>query len=162
MQIMKIKSMYLMVLTLVTLAFVGCSKDDDPKPVNFKDHDITATITVSKEFKKAEDDYFNLSISGGKENGTFVDWDINGTKVTDDIIQLGTDDFDGGKTIVLKSLEKFQFGSLKFGGFEFGSTPYTVTWKIEDNGKVVDEGSKVIIKDADPQFLKMVSFNEVD
>jgi|SRR5690606_33361676 len=31
MQIMKIKSMYLMVLTLVTLAFVGCSKDkDDP------------------------------------------------------------------------------------------------------------------------------------
>lgn len=29
MQIMKIKSMYLMVLTLVTLAFVGCSKDKD-------------------------------------------------------------------------------------------------------------------------------------
>ncbi|MDF2477188.1 MAG: hypothetical protein K0S24_2671 [Sphingobacterium sp.] len=29
MQIMKIKSMYLMVLTLVTLAFVGCSKDED-------------------------------------------------------------------------------------------------------------------------------------
>lgn len=156
------KLMYAVILALVTFAFVGCSKDDDPKPVTFKDHNVTATISLSKEFKKAESDYFNLTISGGKENGTFVDWDINGTKVTDDIIKLGTDDFDGGKTIVLKSLEKFQFGSLSFGGFEFGSTPYTVTWKIEDNGKVIDEGSKVIVKDADPQFLKMVSFNEVN
>ncbi|WP_293947048.1 MULTISPECIES: hypothetical protein [unclassified Sphingobacterium] len=159
---MKMKLMYAMVLALVTFAFVGCSKDDDPKPVNFKDHNVTATISLSKEFKKAENDYFNLTITGGKENGTFVDWDINGTKVTDDIIKLGTDDFDGGKTIVLKSLEKFQIGSLNFGGFEFGSTPYTVTWKVEDNGKVVDEGSKVIVKDADPQFLKMISFNEVN
>ncbi len=159
---MKMKLTYAAVLGLISLAIVGCSKDDDPKPVNFKDHNVTATITLSKEFKKAEQDNFSVTISGGKENGTFVDWDVNGTKRTDDIVHLGTDDFDGGKTIVLKSLEKFQFGTLDFGGFEFGNTPYTVTWKIEDNGKVLDEGSKVVVKDADPKFLKMFSFNEID
>ncbi len=162
MQIMKIKSMYLMVLTLVTLAFVGCSKDDDPKPVNFKDHDITATITVSKEFKKAENDNFEVSISGMKTNSVFVDWNVNGVKVTDDFVKLGTDDFNGGKTVIFKSLEKFQVGDLTMSGFKFGATPFTVTWKIEDNGKVVEEGSKVIVKGADPNFLKVFRFSEVE
>lgn len=159
---MKMKLMYAMVLTLVAFAFIGCSKDDDPKPVNFKDHDITATITVSKEFKKAENDKFDVSISGMKTNSVFVDWNVNGVKVTDDIVRLGTDDFNGGKTVIFKSLEKFQVGDLTIGGFEFGATPYTVTWKIEDNGKVVEEGSKVIVKDADPQFLKIFTFSEVE
>lgn len=152
---MKKTSFLLAVATSGVLLLNSCSKNKDTTPTN---KHIKATITLSSEFKKAEGDYFDVTISGNDQNAHFTDWNVNGVKKTGTSVTIGTDDFNGGKTIVLESVSDVFSGGIEFGGFEYGNTPFTVTWKIEVGNAVKDEGSEKIVKDRDPVFSKSVSF----
>ncbi|ANH82488.1 hypothetical protein A8C56_17280 [Niabella ginsenosidivorans] len=152
---MKKTSFLLAVATSGILLFNSCSKNKDTTPAN---KHVKATITLTSEFKKAEGDYFSVTISGNDQNAHFTDWNVNGVKKTGVSVEVGTDDFNGGKTIVLESLSDVFSGGIEFGGFENANTPFTVSWKIEVGNTVKDEGSEKIVKNQDPVFSKAVSF----
>ncbi|NRF37884.1 hypothetical protein [Pedobacter foliorum] len=153
---MKIKKNVMMLacgMIALTVLF-SCKKKDGDSPSSDKKAKIT--ITLSSEFKKAESDKFDVTLVASKGNGTTVDWNVNGVLVKGASLNLGTDDFNGGKTIVIESASGFYTGALNIGGFEFGATPFTVTYKVEVNGKLIDEGSQRIVKDRDPIFTKTI------
>lgn len=77
---MKIKSMYLMVLTLVTLAFVGCSKDKD-EPIQ-TGGSIDAAVGTYKG---------KIEIIGGKEVFNQI---LVVTKVSDNKIKVSAQNAD--------------------------------------------------------------------
>lgn len=144
---------------LTVLILPGCSKDknDDNIPSLSKDK-VRATITLSKEFLKAEGDVFSTTVSGIiNTTGTYTDWNVNGQKKTGTSIEIGTDDFNGGKTIVIESVSEVVNGSISLSGFESGTTPFTVTYKIEKGSKILDEGTAKIVVDQDPLFIKNIS-----
>ncbi|TKC09069.1 hypothetical protein [Pedobacter frigoris] len=138
-------------LTALTVLF-SCKKKDDNSPSSGKKAKIT--LTLSSDFKKAEGDYFDVTLAASKTNGSTVDWKVDGVLVKGASLNLGTDNFNGGKTIVIESADSFYAGALNIGGFEFGATPFTVTYKVEVDGKVINEGSERIVKDRDPIFAK--------
>ncbi|MGE8241532.1 MAG: hypothetical protein ACN6PD_02405, partial [Sphingobacterium sp.] len=76
---MKIKSMYLMVLTLVTLAFVGCSKDKDEPQTGGS---IDAAVGTYKG---------KIEIIGGKEVFNQI---LVVTKVSDNKIKVSAQNAD--------------------------------------------------------------------
>lgn len=133
----------------------SCSKDDKPGlPSNNKKAKLT--FTVSGEFHKAEGDDFEVTVGAGDKNGSFIDWMVNGVKKTGTVVSTGTDDFNGGKTIVIESASDFFSGNVDFGGFEHGNTPFTVTWKIDVNGSTIEQGTQLVVKDMSPVFSKSV------
>lgn len=140
---------------LLLTVLYSCSKDDKPGlPSNNKKAKLT--FTVSNEFHKAEGDDFEVSVGAGDKTGDFIDWMVGGVKKTGTVVSVGTDDFNGGKTIVIESASDFFSGSVDFGGFEHGITPFTVTWKIEVNGNTIEQGTQRVVKDMSPSFSKSV------
>lgn len=137
---------FLMVLT-------GCSKKDNPSNTSKK---AKVTITLSGTFSKAEGDYFNATVAASTVNGTTIDWIVNGVRKTGTVVTVGTDDFNGGKTITLESASDFYTGAVKMGGFELGTTPYSVTYKVELNGDIKDQGTETLVKGREPVFSKDV------
>lgn len=135
------------------LLFTGCSKKDSPGNTGKK---AKVTITLSNTFSKAEGDYFDATVTASTTSGTTVDWIVNGTRKTGTAITVGTDDFNGGKTIILESASEFYTGLVALGGFEFGTTPYSVSYKVEVNGTVKDQGTQTVVKNQDPIFAKNI------
>ncbi len=135
------------------LALTGCSKKDNPGSSGKK---AKVTITLSNTFSKAEGDYFTATVTANTSSGTTIDWMVNGTRKTGTAITVGTDDFNGGKTITLESASDFYVGLVKMGGFEFGATPYSVTYKVEVDGSVKDQGNETLVKNQDPLFSKNI------
>ncbi len=117
------------------------------------------TITLSGTFSKAEGDYFNATVTASTLNGTTIDWMVNGVRKTGTVITVGTDDFNGGKTITLESASDFYTGAVKLGGFEFGTTPYSVSYKVELNGAVKDQGNETLVKGGNLFFQKIYNYN---
>lgn len=142
-------------LTLIAaiLLLTGCSKKDSPGNSGKK---AKVTITLSNTFSKAEGDYFTATVTANTSSGTTVDWIVNGNRKTGTAITVGTDDFNGGNTITLETTSDFYVGLVKMGGFEFGATPYSVTYKVEVNGSVKDQGNATIVKNQDPLFSKNI------
>ncbi|WP_449436090.1 hypothetical protein [Pedobacter steynii] len=154
---MKIKKNVMMLacgIAALTILFSCKKKDGGDGPSSGKKAKIT--LTLSSDFKKAESDKFDVTLVASKTNGSTVDWNVDGVLVKGASLNLGTDNFNGGKTIVIESADSFYTGALIFGGFEFGATPFTVTYKVEVNGKVIDQGSERIVKDRDPIFTKTI------
>lgn len=142
------KSLLATVLALFCFIFVGCSSGDDAPAPSGKNAKIT--FSVSEQFSKAEGDYFKLDVSGGLADGTFIDWKINGETEVGVLATVNSDDVDGGKDIIIESAESFYSGHLSIGGFEFGETPFTITYKIEVNGNIIDEQTVELEKDDEP------------
>jgi len=88
MQIMKIKSMYLMVLTLVTLAFVGCSKDKD-EPIQ-TGGSIDAAVGTYKG-----------SLDLSNTTGPMFDKTLTVTKISDNTLKVEI----GDKTLKIPAKE---------------------------------------------------------
>ncbi|MGE9313026.1 hypothetical protein ACLOAU_15365 [Niabella sp. CJ426] len=141
-----------LILLATILVLAGCSKKSDGPGSTGKKAKVT--ITVSNTFSKAEGDYFNATVTASTSTGTTIDWTVNGTRKTGTAITVGTDDFNGGKTIILESSSEFYTGLVKMGGFEMGATPYSVSYKVEVNGSVKDQGNQTIVKNQDPIFTK--------
>jgi hypothetical protein len=138
---------------LATISILaGCSKNSDGPGSAVKKAKVT--ITLSNTFSKAEGDYFNAIVTASTSTGTTIDWTVNGTRKTGAAITVGTDDFNGGKTVILESSGDFYTGAVKMGGFEMGATPYSVSYKVEVNGSVKDQGNETIVKNQDPIFTK--------
>lgn len=140
-------------LPALLLIFAGCSKKDTPGTQGKK---AKVTITLSNTFSKAEGDYFDATVTASTTGGTTVDWIVNGTRKTGTAITVGTDDFNGGKTITLESASDFYAGLVTLGGFELGTTPYSVSYKVEVNGAVKDQGTQTVVKNQDPIFAKNI------
>jgi len=154
---MKIKKNVMMLvcgMAVLTLLFSCKKKDGGNAPSSDKKAKIT--LTLSSEFKKAEQDKFDVTLVASKSDGTTIDWNVDGVLVRGASLNLGTDNFNGGKQIVIESASGFYTGALIIGGFEYGLTPFTVKYKVEVNGKVIDEGSERIVKDRDPIFTKTI------
>ncbi|RQO76495.1 hypothetical protein DBR40_11350 [Pedobacter sp. KBW01] len=152
MKIQRKITQFALAMIAVTLLFSCKKKSDDPAANGGKKAKIT--ITLSGDFKKAEGDYFDVDVAGGRTDASSIDWLVNGVTKKGTVITVGTDDFNGGKTIVLESASNFFAGSVQFGGFEFGATPFTVDYKIEVDGKVIDQGTERIVKDRSPIYTK--------
>ncbi|MBZ4190019.1 hypothetical protein [Niabella beijingensis] len=155
MKVFKILLFSGLLLTLLN----SCSKDDKPGlPSN--NNKAKLTFTVSNTFHKAEGDDFEVSVGAGDKKGNFIDWMVNGAKKTGTVVLVGTDDFNGGKTIVIESASNFFSGNVHFGGFEGAATPFTVTWKIEVNGSTIEEGTQRVVKDMSPSFSRSFELGE--
>ena len=141
-------------LTLLAalLMLTSCSKKNDSPGSSGKKAKVT--ITLSSTFSKAEGDYFNTTVTANTSSGATVDWMVNGIRKTGTAITVGTDDFTGGNTLILESASDFYTGLVKMGGFEMGATPYSVSYKVEVNGSVKDQGNETIVKNQDPVFTK--------
>lgn len=137
---------------LAILALASCGKKNSGIPGLTK-KSAKLTFTISSTFLKSERDYFDVTVSGAN-SGSHIAWKVNGVKQTGVNVTVGTDDFNGGKTIILESDGTFDAGQVNFSGFEFGNTPFTVKWKIEVDNVTKDEGEKLIVKDQDPIFSK--------
>lgn len=154
---MKNKFFKLGVASIALFIFSGCKKGDStdtPVTGTTKRH-AKIVFTISNTFSKTEGDYFDVTVSGANGNSTIA-WIVNGTKKTGVNVSAGTDDFNGGKTITLESDGNYDWGKVSFGGFEYGATPFNVTWKIEVDNVVKDSGNEKIIKGREPVFSKTV------
>lgn len=152
---MKIQKKSLLMAGMLALTVLfSCKKKSDDPTGGTEGKKAKITISLSSEFKKAESDKFDVTVVGANATGTTIDWLVDGVTKKGSAITVGTDDFNGGKTIVIESASSFYAGNLSFGGFEFGATPFTVNYKIEVNGKIIDQGTERIVKDRDPLFIK--------
>lgn len=137
---------------LAILALTSCGKKNSGIPGLTK-RSAKLTFTVSSTFLKSEGDDFDVSVSGAN-NSNYIAWKVNGVKKTGVNVVVGTDDFNGGKTIILESDGTFDVGQVNFNGFEFGNTPFTVKWKIEVDNVTKEEGEQLIVKGQNPIFNK--------
>jgi len=155
---MKVKILNTLLLGMILtslMVFMGCSKDKDEATPDMRAGKVNATITVSDEFVKADGYSFTVLASGATSiSGGFTDWLVNGEKRTGTMIELGTDDFAGGKTITLESTKGVISGLISIQG-QAGAVPYTVSYKIEKGDEVRGEGTNEKIQQGqDPIFMK--------
>ncbi|RYD99245.1 MAG: hypothetical protein EOP54_04855 [Sphingobacteriales bacterium] len=109
------------------------------------------TFSVSSAFNKAEGDDFSLSVGAATFDGSYVDWTVDGTTERGTIVSVTSDYVNGGKSnVVVASAQKFNTGSVSISSFNISGAPFTVSYKVEVDGKVVDEKSVEIAHDSDP------------
>lgn len=152
MQIMKIKSMYLMVLTLVTLAFVGCSKDDDNTVPTDNKGALKVTVTA-KGYTGEDGSTMSANVIGSNASEPTL-WKVNGAAGTSgqSIYDLNREYFAGGKTAVFESASPYLAATVSISAHAY-SKPFTLVYKIEQGGKVIVDQSKEIIPNATPTVL---------
>lgn len=137
---MKMKLMYAVILALVTFAFVGCSKDDDNTPSDGKGR-VKLTVTTSSSFDKAKGANIQVSVGSHDGNANPQKWKINGQELAAKTVYIySEDDFQGGKTYTFESVDSYLGASAQITALTTG-TAYTLTYKIEEGGKVHDEGT---------------------
>lgn len=152
---MKIKSMYLMVLTLVTLAFVGCSKDDDNTVPTDNKGALKVTVTTSSSFSV---DGGEVSVSCGSMGGDAKPqtWTVNGAAGTvgQVLYSVEKEYFQAGKTAVLESPANYLTASVNISAFTI-KQPFTLTYKVEQGGKVIVEKSQEIKSGVTPVSVSL-------
>lgn len=135
------------ILLLSATLFSSCKKTVDT--ITGKNAKIT--FSVSNAFNKAEGDDFSLNVGGATFDGSSVDWTVDGTTEKGTIVSVTSDYVNGGKSnVVVASVQKFNTGSVSISSFNIGGAPFTVSYKVEVDGKVVDEKSVEIANDSDP------------
>lgn len=136
---MKMKMMYAMVLAFVMVAFVGCSKDDDG-PSGGKGK-VKLTVTTSSSFDKANGANIQVSVGSHDGNANPQKWKVNGQELPAKTVYIySEDDFQGGKTFTFESVDSYLGANVAITALTTGAT-YTLTYKIEEGGKVHDEGT---------------------
>jgi len=144
---LKIPVLGISTLLLSAALFSSCKKSTSP----FSNKNAKVTFSVSSAFNKAEGDHFTLSIGGSTLDGTSVDWTIDGATERGTIVSVTSDYVNGGKSnVVVASAQKFNTGSVSISSFNIDGAPFTVTYKVEVDGKVVDEKSVEIADGSDP------------
>jgi hypothetical protein len=140
----KMKLMYAMVLALVTFAFVGCSKDDDNTVPSENKGALKVTVTASSSFTV---DGGDVSVSCGSAGGDAKPqtWTVNGAAGTTGQVLYSVEKeyFQGGKTAVLESPANYLTASVNISAFTI-KQPFTLTYKVEQGGKVIVEKSQEI------------------
>lgn len=163
-KIMKVKAMAKFLLSIILLTVIvctGCSKDDDNATSGLKAGKVKATITVSNEFIKADGYSFRVIATGATSiSGKHTDWLVNGEKRTGIQIELGADDFAGGKTVILEATDAVITGLIVIQG-SAGVAPYTVTYKVEKGGETRGEASNdKIEKGQQPAYMRSIELND--
>lgn len=137
------------------LLFSSCKKDKD----STSGKKAKITFSVSNAFNKAEGDDFSLSAGGALLTGKFVDWYVNGEKEVGTIVSVGNDFVNGGKNdAVVESVDGFNTGSVTIHSFNISGEPFTIKYKIEYNGNIIDEKTVEIKAGADV-FYKDYTLN---
>lgn len=135
------------VLLVSAALFTSCKKSTSP----FSNKNAKITFSVSSAFNKAEGDNFSFSVGGATLDGSYVDWTVDGTIERGTIVSVTSDYVNGGKSnVVVTSAQKFNTGSVSISSFNIAGAPFTVSYKIEVEGKVVDEKSVEIADGSDP------------
>ncbi|MGJ1386581.1 hypothetical protein ACR782_10300 [Sphingobacterium spiritivorum] len=145
---MKMKAMYLMVVALVMVAFVGCSDKDDPAPSGNKEA-LKVTVTSSSAFTT---DGSEIRVSVGSHDGKNPQtWKVNGADGSPGqvIYMVNSEYFVGGKTAVLQSPSNYMTASINISAFSI-KQPFTITYKIEQGGKVLVEKTEEVKTGATP------------
>lgn len=147
---MKMKLMYAVVLALVTFAFVGCSKDNDPMPTSKDSLKVTVT---AKGYTGEGGSTMTAKVMGSDTKGPTL-WKVNGTAGVSGqaAYDLNAEYFAGGKTAVFESSSPYIAASVTIAAAAY-SKPFTVVYKIEQGGKVVVEQSKDITPGTTPTVL---------
>lgn len=153
---MKIKSMYAMLLAVMTLAFAGCSKDDDngpaTDPVEVKGA-LKVTVTTSSSFDAANSE---VSVSGSSSdaNGKFQSWKVNGDAGPAGQILHTVDKeyFQGGATAILISPDTYLTASVNISAFTIDQD-FTLSYKIEQGDKVLVDKTVEVKQQATPISL---------
>lgn len=158
-----LKTYIFSVLILLVTGFMltGCSKDDESPSLSTKN--VKVTFSVSSTFNKETGSIFDLAINGGVilSNGTVktVDWKVNGVNSVG-TTTIGSDFVNGGKSnVVVESAEPISSGVLSIGVAQAGSTagPFTLTYKVEFGGNIIDEKTVIMTTDSDV-FSKSYNF----
>ncbi len=148
---LKIQWTTALILLVSTLLFTACGKKDSSPSLSGKSAKIT--FSVSGTFDKASGDDFSIGAGGGKLDGTYVDWKVNGATEIGTVVTVGSDFVDGGiSNAVIESVQKFSAGSVTISSFNIGGDPFTVTYKVEVDGKIIDEKSVTIADGDDPLY----------
>lgn len=143
------------------IVLTGCSRSNDENSDELRSDKVKATITVSKEFVKADGYKMSVTATGvTNTTGKFTDWLVNGQRKTGINLELGTDDFAGGKTVTIESTDDVISGLVSIDAFA-GATPFTISHKVEKGGKVRSEGTNEQVKmGQDPTFMRSANLND--
>ena len=137
-------------LSLFTLN--SCSKDDDGPSGGGNGKKAKITFSVSSAFNKAEGDDFSVGVGAWNSGGFYVDWKVDGKTEKGTVVTVGSDYVNGGKSnVVVESVQDFASGSVSISSFNISGAPFTVTYKVEVDGEIIDEKTvEVSADDADP------------
>ncbi|MDR6737634.1 MULTISPECIES: hypothetical protein [unclassified Sphingobacterium] len=152
---MKMKLMYAVVLALVTFAFVGCSKDDDNTMPSENKGALKVTVTTSSSFTVDGGDV-SVSCGSAGSDAKPQTWTVNGTAGTTGQVLYSVEKeyFQGGKTAILESPANYLTASVNISAFTI-KQPFTLTYKVEQGGKVIVEKSQEIKSGVTPVSVSL-------
>jgi len=132
-------------LTLLAsvLFFTSCGKDKDTAPDINGVKSAKFTITVNGA---AAEDYVSFVFASTTVNGSSTIWKVNGqVRENEQAVSLDQGDFGtGSKTIVIEATQAVPAISVGIQCLNFNAN-YTVTYKAEINGKVVNDEQNVTV-----------------
>ncbi|SMC60289.1 hypothetical protein [Pedobacter nyackensis] len=139
---------FTMVLALMAAVFTGCSKNDDDDQGGSEDKGIVKmTVTTSGEFDKNKGADINLTVSSHDSRANYQKWKVNGVETGAEMNHTYLSDaFNGGKTLVLESPQTYLGASVNLSA-STSDVGYTLSYKLEEKGKVVEEATIVVAKD---------------
>lgn len=135
-------------LTFSGHAFSGCSEDEETPQADLKKAKMT--ISVSDGFSKEEGDDFSLMTGGVTATSESVDWKVDGKTEKGTVISITSDYVNGGNSkFVVESVQDFMTGSVTISSFNIAGASFTISYKIEVDGNVVDEQTVEIAAGSD-------------
>ncbi|MFD2597498.1 hypothetical protein ACFSQ3_00930 [Sphingobacterium corticis] len=146
---MKTKWISALILALVTLAFVGCSKDDD----SVSNKGVLKVTVTAEGYTGEEGSSMSATVIGSTAQGPTL-WKVNGASGVSgkSIYELNREYFAGGKTGVFESESSYLAATVQIGAAAY-SVPFKLVYKIEQGGKVIVEQSADIVPNATPTVL---------
>lgn len=133
---------------LSTLLLTSCSKSDNPVVPGVTTKTVKLTFTVTGNLTNG--DYISFVASGGTGNNDKTIWKVNGvTQNNEEVVGFDANDFDGStKTYVVESVSPLLACSVGIQCLNFDA-PYTISYKAEVNGKVVNNDQNISVTEND-------------
>jgi len=137
-----------MVLALTTAVFTGCSKNKEEGPGGSADKGmVKMTVTTSSEFDKNKGANINVTVSSHDSRANYQKWKVNGVETGAEMNHTYLSDaFNGGKTLILESPDTYLGASVNVSA-STTDIGYTLKYKLEEKGKVVEEATVLVSKD---------------
>ena len=139
---------FTIVLALVASVFAGCSKKDDDDQGSPDDKGVVKlTVTTSAEFDKNRGADINVTVSSHDSRANYQKRKVNGVETGAEMNHTYLSDvFNGGKTLIMESPQTYLGASVNVSA-STTDLAYTLTYKLEEKGKVVEEATIVVSKD---------------
>ncbi|MNL04832.1 hypothetical protein D3C87_1254090 [compost metagenome] len=135
---------FTMLWVLVVLA--GCSKKSGDKGGPEDKGIVKMTVSTSGEFDKNRGADINVTVSSHDSRANYQKWKVNGVETGAEMNHTYLSDaFNGGKTLIMESPDTYLGASVNVSA-STSDVAYTLTYKLEEKGKVVEEAAIVVSK----------------